>query len=63
MEFISAEEQFRENYNLFGSDPKNQTEKFNLYNGLANLARGLQSIQSSIKQIESRLNYIEQKIR
>ncbi|MBA7491679.1 hypothetical protein ES702_02227 [subsurface metagenome] len=62
MSFNGALKQFNENYRLFGLDPKTQTEKFNLYNGLANLARGLQSLESQIYQINNRLGAMEQKL-
>jgi len=63
MEFKSAQDQFMENYKLFGSDPRSQTEKYNLYNGLANLAKGLQYMKSDIEQINQRIQLLEQKIR
>lgn len=63
MSFNNAAKQFNDNYNLFGSDPKTQAEKFNLYNGLANLAEGLESLESQINQINNRLGAIEQKIK
>lgn len=49
--FNSARKQFSENARLFG-DSKKQPEKFNFYNGLANLASGLSNLQSDIKEIK-----------
>ncbi len=63
MSFDRALKQFNENYRLFGLDPKTQTEKFNLYNGLANLAEGLQSLASQINQINQRLANLESRLR
>jgi len=63
MSFDNAAKQFNDNYILFGSDPKAQAEKFNLYNGLANLAKGLESLESQIYQINNRLEAMEQKIK
>ena len=58
-----ASNQFKENLNLFGSDPGTQTEKYNLYGGLQNLADGLKEIRNRLNNIDQRIQYIENKIR
>ena len=58
-----ASEKFNENFNLFGSDPRTQTEKYNLYAGLLNLAKGLKEIRDGLYNIEQRIQYIESRIR
>lgn len=59
----TAEDCFRENFRLFGSDSARQPEKFNLYNGLANLASAISGIEQSLHSIDYRLTLLEQKIR
>lgn len=63
MYFEDASRQFKENFNLFGSSPQTQTEKYNLYSGLQNLAEGLKEIGSKLYLIEQRIQNIENKIR
>ena len=63
MSFDGASQQFRENLRLFGSDPRTQTEKFNLYNGLINIAEGLKDLKSAIDKIEQRLQHLENRIK
>ena len=63
MYFNDATKQFNENFRLFGSNPKTQTEKYNFYLGLQNLVEGLEILQSEIHQINSRLEQIEKKIK
>lgn len=58
-----ASEKFNENFNLFGSDPRTQTEKYNLYAGLTDLAEGLKEIRNILNIIDQRIQYIENRIR
>lgn len=53
-EFRSAQKQFEENVRLFGH-PQTNPEKYNLYNGLANLAKGLGNLQISVDALTDAL--------
>ena len=55
----TAKECFAENFRLFGSDPVNTTEKFNLYTGLTQLAEAVESLENRLSQIESDLRQIK----
>jgi len=46
-----AKDCFVENVETF-ADPETQAEKFNLYNGLANLVEGVQELKKAIYQIQ-----------
>jgi hypothetical protein len=50
---------FSDNVQLFGSDPVHQTEKFNLYKGLALLAATVRDLNAKLDEIESELNQIK----
>ncbi|GAH54496.1 unnamed protein product [marine sediment metagenome] len=63
MYFEGASTKFNENFNLFGSDPGTQTEKYNLYAGLTDLAEGLKKIRNKLNNIDQRTQYIENRIR
>ncbi|MBA7491743.1 hypothetical protein ES702_02291 [subsurface metagenome] len=58
-----ASAKFNENFNLFGSDPQSQTEKYNLYAGLTDLAEGLKGIRNRLNNIDQRTQYIEKRIK
>ena len=45
---------FQENLRLF-ADARTEPEKFNLYNGLANLASTLGSLQSEVHQLREEI--------
>lgn len=54
MDFHYAKKQFKENVELFG-DPQSNPEKYNLYNGLANLADGLENLEQQLAYIRAML--------
>ncbi|MEX2054287.1 MAG: hypothetical protein WD883_01995 [Candidatus Colwellbacteria bacterium] len=61
MKFNAAKAQFVANAQLLGSQP----EKYNLYNGLANIAEGLKvldDIQRQLKNIQYDVEDIKKKI-
>jgi len=58
MYYDTAMKCFEENIQLFGN-ANNNPEKFNLYNGLANLAEGLKHDMSNIK---SQIQYLQQAV-
>jgi hypothetical protein len=62
MDFDKASEFFEENFQLFGSDPRTETEKYNLYSGLSVLATSLKDLQIRLQNIEQRLINIELKL-
>lgn len=45
---------FNENLDKYG-DALKAPEKYNLYNGLANLATAIEELQSKLKEIEKRI--------
>ncbi len=53
---------FNENFQLFGSDTSTQTEKFNLYSGLAALARDCQSLAGEVSQLRNALEDIKRNL-
>ncbi len=53
---------FGENVRLFG-DSATQPEKFNLYNGLANLAAAIQDIEKELDQIKREVHTIKNNMR
>jgi hypothetical protein len=48
---------FAENLRLFGK-PQAEPEKYNLYNGLVNLASAVEQMQSPIAEIETKVNRV-----
>lgn len=48
---------FTENLDLF-SDPEATPEKYNLYNGLANLAGGVQELHAEIERLRYDLQHL-----
>ena len=48
---------FSENLQLFG-DPQSNPEKYNLYNGLANLAEGIGELENEIDRLKREINQI-----
>jgi hypothetical protein len=46
---------FQENLRLFG-DSRKEPEKFNLYNGLSNLANAIGKMQSEIDQLKQEIH-------
>jgi len=58
MNFSNAKRQFDENKRLFG-DPQAEPEKFNLYQGLANLATGLEKLERRLVDLEDRIRRLE----
>jgi hypothetical protein len=50
-----AEDCFVENLKLYG-DPKTQAEKYNLYNGLANLAEAISDLRDDVRKIKDALS-------
>lgn len=59
MRFDNAKNQFLDNVRLLGKDP----EKYNQYNGLANISRGLSDLEDRISNIENTLNEIVRYLR
>ncbi len=57
-----AEKCFVENRNLFGNPPQSQPEKYNLYNGLANLTSMVESLQTHIQKLEREMLTLQQQI-
>ena len=53
---------FGENLALF-SDPQGTPEKYNLYNGLANLAGGIQALQAEIERLRPELQQLAAAVR
>jgi hypothetical protein len=53
---------FDENIRLF-ANPQQQPEKFNLYNGLFNLAIAISEIEDKLRSIDHRVHSLEQRIR
>lgn len=58
MYYDTAMKCFKENIQLF-ANPNNNPEKFNLYNGLANLSEGLEHDMSNIN---NQIQYLQQLI-
>jgi hypothetical protein len=53
----AAKKQFMENFRLFAdSETDEGSEKFNLYQGLANIADALEQIDSKLSIIEERIS-------
>ena len=57
MNATTAKNCFEENMQL--NDPQTSPEKFNLYNGLANLAIAVQEIQAQIQSLERAVQNIQ----
>lgn len=55
MSFNAAKRCFQENLALFGN-AQAQPEKFNLYNGLANLAIALSQLQTEIQRLKNEVD-------
>lgn len=53
---------FEENLQLFG-DPHSQPEKFNLYNGLKNLADSLTTLDQKLNNVHSEVVNLQNVIR
>jgi len=53
---------FDENRNLFG-DPRNQPEKFNLYNGLSSFAEGIAQLEAEIQTLRQEVEYLRSQLR
>ena len=51
---------FDENLKMFGH-AQSQPEKYNLYNGLGNLARSMKEMQAEIHSLRQEVNYLRQK--
>jgi hypothetical protein len=62
MDFDKASEFFEEKFQLFGSNPRIQTERYNLYSGLVILTKNLSGLQNRLERIEQRLINIELKL-
>jgi hypothetical protein len=58
----SAKKCFAENLRLFGN-ASTQPEKYNLYNGLANLATAVEELQTKLSQIEATVNRISRDVK
>lgn len=58
MSASDAQKCFLENRDLFGNS-KTQPEKYNLYNGLANLADAVIALERKIKNIEDDVHKIK----
>ena len=59
MNFHKAAQQFAENINLLGGEamlPTTNPEKYNLYEGLMNLARGLEQLQAEVSLMHKRVS-------
>ena len=54
---------FDDNIRLFAYDPLQQPEKYNLYNGLSNLALAINQIEDALHSIDYRLTVLEKKVR
>jgi len=52
---------FGENFRLFGSNPS-QTEKFNLYRGLALLAESVDDVSQRLHNIEHQLSQVSHNV-
>ncbi len=48
---------FLENRDLFGN-PQSQPEKYNLYNGLANLAQGISDMETEMKRLQQKIQLL-----
>ena len=57
----TARKCFAENLRVFGSS-NSQPEKYNLYNGLANLAAAVEETQAQLAQIQAALAHIAQRL-
>ena len=57
----AARARFNENIRLF-ADPRQQPEKFNLYNGLFSLAVAISEIENRLLSIDHRLTSLEERI-
>jgi hypothetical protein len=57
----TAKKCFAENIRLFGNS-NSQPEKYNLYNGLANLAAAVEETQEQLAQIQAALVHIAQRL-
>lgn len=62
MDYYTARKCFAENIQLFGN-PQEAPEKFNLYNGLVNLAEAIEHDMSNIKDQIQYLHNLIQNIR
>ena len=49
---------FQENLRLF-ADARTEPEKFNLYNGLANMAKALGDLQSEVHQLRQEVQRLQ----
>lgn len=58
MSIQTAIDCFAENIRLFAPHPPSEPEKFNLYNGLVNLALAIQKMEMEINNIERDLHFI-----
>lgn len=56
-----AEKCFKENRNLFGN-PSTQPEKFNLYNGLLNLAEMVGQLKSQVSHLEHEIHNLRREL-
>ena len=54
----TAKDCFEENIGLIGGHQSNP-EKFNLYNGLANLAVAISGIEETLQRLETRITNLE----
>ena len=61
MSFYDAERQFVENVKLFGN-PQTQPEKYNLYNGLGNLARSLRNLEDKVDSLLGEVRRIKSRL-
>jgi hypothetical protein len=61
MSVNSALKCFKDNLELF-SDPKSQTEKFNLYQGLHCLAEAVRDIDLELQNIKNQIKDLEAKL-
>ena len=58
MSASTAKRCFGENVQLF-ADPQINPEKYNLYNGLWNLAGAIEAIERKLGNIEQQVNYLK----
>lgn len=57
MDARHAEEQFEENFRLFGN--LNEKEKFNLYSGLVNIAKELQALRHDVRKLQETVDRMQ----
>ena len=60
MSFNTAQKCFVENINLFGN-AQMEPEKFNLYNGLSNMAESLQSLEQEVHRLRREVEELSRK--